>query len=419
MEPTAQEQLMLELVNRARLDPAGEAKMFGIDLNKGLGKGTIKATPKQPLAMNMDLLEAARAHSAWMLDKDVFSHTGVGGSSAGDRMADAGYVFTGNWAWGENIAWQGTTGSLNLTSYIVDQHKALFKSPGHRENILDGDFREIGVGQIQGDFKGYNASMVSQEYAASGNAMRFVTGVMYDDKDGNDFYSVGEGKGGIAVSLGGTTTASMSAGGYQVKAPTGLVTVTFDGDIVFKVDTKQGNAKVDLVDGSTLESSASLTIVDGIQHARLLGIAKTNLTGGNDDDRLDGNAGKNKMWGNGGDDTLNGGRGRDKLFGDNGDDKLVGNGGKDKLLGGAGDDILKGGNGRDTFVFKQDVGDDRVLGFKTGKDRLDFRDIFGSAKKALAAADTDHGNTVFDLPGGDHVTLKGVKASSLSVDDFV
>ncbi len=39
--------------------------------------------------------------------------------------------------------------------------------------------------------------------------------------------------------------------------------------------------------------------------------------------------------------------------------------------------------------------------------------------QALAAADTDHGNTVFDLPGGDHVTLKGVKASSLSVDDFV
>ena len=38
-DATAREQLMLELVNRARLDPLGEARRFGIDLNQGLGSG--------------------------------------------------------------------------------------------------------------------------------------------------------------------------------------------------------------------------------------------------------------------------------------------------------------------------------------------------------------------------------------------
>ena len=31
-----------------------------------------------------------------MLEQDQFSHTGIGGSDPGERMADAGYVFQGN-----------------------------------------------------------------------------------------------------------------------------------------------------------------------------------------------------------------------------------------------------------------------------------------------------------------------------------
>ena len=38
-EATAREQLILELMNRARMDPAGEAARFGISLNKDLAGG--------------------------------------------------------------------------------------------------------------------------------------------------------------------------------------------------------------------------------------------------------------------------------------------------------------------------------------------------------------------------------------------
>jgi Ca2+-binding RTX toxin-like protein len=422
VQPTANEQLMLELVNRARLDPAGEAKRLGIKLNQGLSSGTITAAPKQPLAMDMDLLQAARGHSAWMLDHDVFSHTGAGGSDPGSRMADAGYHFTGNWIWGENISWFGTTGTLDLTSMIVNQYERLFDSPEHRENILLGAFRQIGIGQEKGVFDAgtkYHTSMVTQDFARSGSKV-YVTGVMYDDKDGNDFYSVGEGDSHIRVKTHGHSTHTLSAGGYQIKAAKGFVKVTFDNDIAFKVATSHGNAKVDLVDGSILDSSASLKILKGVDHARLLGIGNNNLTGSNHGDWLEGNAGDNHLRGRGGADRLDGGKGRDTLIGSAGSDVLNGGEGNDRLDGGGGNNQLTGGGGHDTFIFKDGLAYDVVEDFQVGQDKLDFTDFFASAAQALAAAaDDGSGHAVFDLGGGAHVELAGVSVSHLSVSDFI
>jgi hypothetical protein len=234
-QPTAQEQYMLELVNRARLDPTAEAVLYGIDLNQGLPSGTISGTSKQPLAFNLDLIDAARGHSQWMLNTDTFSHTGAGGSSAGDRMEDAGYNFTGSWTWGENIAWQGTTGIPNVTTAVTSQHGGLFKSPGHRKNILNGSFREIGIGTLTGEFSGYNAVMTTQNFAKSGSSI-FLTGVAFDDGViDDDFYTVGEGLGGITVTATRQTdnatfqTTTFGSGGYQVALTPGTYNVTFSG----------------------------------------------------------------------------------------------------------------------------------------------------------------------------------------------
>ena len=41
MALSASEQLLIEMINRARLDPEGEAALFGIDLNQGLSTGTL------------------------------------------------------------------------------------------------------------------------------------------------------------------------------------------------------------------------------------------------------------------------------------------------------------------------------------------------------------------------------------------
>jgi serralysin len=63
-EPTAQEQYMLELINRARLNPQAEAdRSLGGNLNEGLAPGTISTKPKQPLAFDLKLEQAAQGHS--------------------------------------------------------------------------------------------------------------------------------------------------------------------------------------------------------------------------------------------------------------------------------------------------------------------------------------------------------------------
>ncbi len=92
--PSNYEQLILELINRARLDPPAEAVRLGVPLNQGLSSGSISSASKQPLAYNSLLNDAAAAHSNWMLAADIFSHTGSGGSDPQDRMEAAGYQFT-------------------------------------------------------------------------------------------------------------------------------------------------------------------------------------------------------------------------------------------------------------------------------------------------------------------------------------
>ena len=255
-QPTAQEQYMLELVNRARANPNAEAQRYGISLNQGLAAGTLNNSVKQPLVFNSNLIQSSRVHSRWMLDRDQFSHTGSGGSSAGDRMRQNGYQFTGSWTWGENIAWQGSTGVIDATATISDSHEGLFKSPGHRTNLLSDDFREVGIGSLEGEFDGYNALMTTQNFARSGSSV-FLTGFAFTDAVQNDdFYTVGEGLGGLqveAVRDDGQRfqTTTFGSGGYQLALAPGNYTVNFSGNglnqtVQRSVSIGQQNVKLDL-----------------------------------------------------------------------------------------------------------------------------------------------------------------------------
>ncbi len=326
MAQNAYEQYMLELVNRARLDPAAEAALYGVNL------GTITATSKQPLAANDLLLAAAENHSQWMLDTDTFSHTGSGGSSPGTRMANAGYVFSGNWAWGENIAWQGTTGTLNLIAAIKAEHAALFQSQGHRENILNDTFQEVGVGIRTGAFGSYNAAMVTQDFAKSGTGA-FLTGVAYTDTDGDNFYSVGEGRGGVQVAAqlvgGATTTVTTDApGGYDSKLGAGTYNVTMSGGglgaaLGMTIAMAGRNIKLDLLGTTAVACSASLIMGASLVGLTLLGTEDLLATGNALANVIQGNKGANLIDGGAGADTLTGGAGNDtfilKAGQDNGD----------------------------------------------------------------------------------------------------
>ena len=380
-EATAVEQLLLELINRARLDPAGEARRYGIDLNKNLPAGTITAAPKQVLAFNPLLNDAADAHSQWMLDSDIFSHTGINASSPGTRMTSAGYAFSGSWTWGENIAWSGTTGTINANTAILDHHKNLFLSSGHRENILNGDFREVGLGSLTGQFTTngttYNSLMTTEDFAKSETKL-FITGVTYTDTDNNDFYSIGEGAGGRTVQLlqnstSVVSTVSGTAGGYALGTTvTGAVNVQFSGGglaspMGASVTLAASNIKVDLVDGNTILSSATAALTGASANLTLLGIEAVNGTGNKLANVLTGNSAAN---------VLAGLTGNDQLLGGSGADRLSGGAGADTLAGGAGADRLTGGAGADHFVYSSlaeaGAGNDLIGDFQGGIDVIDL-----------------------------------------------
>lgn len=255
-QPTVHEVLVLELVNRARFDPLAEAQRYGIDLNQGLTGTPISSARKPPLAFNLYLIDAARTHSQWMLDADVFDHIGEGGSEPWDRMAAAGYTFTGSWAAAENIAWYGGGGSsVNLTTAAYEHHEGLFKSAGHRVNILNADLREIGIGQKEGDFvdRGRNlrVSMLTEKFARSGSNY-FLTGVVYQDADNNGMYSVNEGLPGITVTVNGQSHTAFSTGAYSVPVRNGTHNITvsgagLDAPVNYTVAVNGANVKFDVI----------------------------------------------------------------------------------------------------------------------------------------------------------------------------
>jgi hypothetical protein len=248
---TDQEQLLLELINRARANPAAEASRLGISLNAGLGPGAITTTPKPPLAPHPALIAAAQAHAQDMLDRGFFAHTNLDGLSAADRAAAAGYPAGA----GENIAWWGTTGTLQRDAEVARRHDALFLSPGHRQNMLLPTYREGGTGIRFGPFQGFNAILVTETFGAQ-TGDPYLTGVVFSDVVVADsFYSMGEGIGGVTItavdnSSGASfaTTAGPS-GGYALALPPGAYTVSAvgaGGGAIVASDVSVGTANVKL-----------------------------------------------------------------------------------------------------------------------------------------------------------------------------
>jgi hypothetical protein len=237
--PTPVEQYMLQLINRARANPAAEAALSGIDLNEGLTPGTISPDAKQPLAFNPQLIDAARSHNAWMMQHDAFAHN-EGATDPGDQMRAAGYLFTGTWSWGQNIAWSGQTPQVPAPgSTAAQEQRDLFVDTtepgrGHRLNLLEANFKQIGMGVTPGTFQSYNAVLVTQDFAAKSGSS-FLLGVAYTDADHTHTYQVGEGLGGLTITATRQgdgaifTTTTWSAGGYALPLDPGTYSVNASG----------------------------------------------------------------------------------------------------------------------------------------------------------------------------------------------
>lgn len=107
------------------------------------------------LKINLLLQEAAQMKADDMAAKGYFSHNSPEGATPWDWFEKAGYDF--NYA-GENLA-------VNFFD-SNDAVEAWMASPGHRANILNKNYTEIGIGVAKGMYEGREAVFIAQMFGS-------------------------------------------------------------------------------------------------------------------------------------------------------------------------------------------------------------------------------------------------------------
>ncbi len=272
-DPSDEEQLVLELINRSRADANAEAQRFLNILQNNLDGAIVSSVDffaqtlidqttgfdtflsamvdqfallpqnQPPLSFNSDLIDAARFHSDDMFQNVFQAHNGTDGRSSFQRMADFGYPNTG--FRGENIfafseSAEHAHAGLDIdwgTSGTTGLNENGMQSPaGHRGSIHSSNFTEIGIGVTLGVNTVGNTTVgpfiITEDFGSRSDITPFITGAAYFDINGNDFYDLGEGLSGITVEVFGNDffAVTTTSGGYSVPVPgNGSYTVTYSG----------------------------------------------------------------------------------------------------------------------------------------------------------------------------------------------
>ncbi|WP_228461209.1 CAP domain-containing protein [Paracoccus liaowanqingii] len=397
-----------------------------------------------PLRIARSLNESADAHSRWMLDADVFSHSGARGSSASARIEQAGFPMYGqSWGTAENLAYVGISGGGDLRDEVRQLHRNLMDSPSHYENIVSPRMEYIGIGLEVGNFQGHTVLMATQNFGRTTGQPALDTGLFPVTAEPALVADV-DSRGDWLDEVFDGAVRQSSPGGRAVEGTAGAD----DFRLGATSDLARGGAGDDWMAGGAGHD----TLYGGAGHDRLIGgLGADLLVGGNGNDTLDGQRGDDRLVGGNGHDLLRGGAGNDTLTGGAGHDTLLGGPGNDRMDGGAGfdylhggpgsdtlrggagndtligargNDLLVGGSGRDTFVFHEGDGADRIADYQPGIDRLLIDDALMSRSVAEFYGDVireTSSGVVLLFGGGDRIALdgRGLTAEDIADDIFL
>ena len=260
-DPTAEEQYLVEILNRARANPPQEGIFLTTQTDSqiqgaygyapfGVNFAAIRAAfnsypSRPPLAFSPYLVGTARNHAQWMAANGIQDHDQPGNTFS-NRIISSGYGAT---AAGENI--YGPVPSM-LYAHVGLNIDWGVPSLVHRNAIMglapDPVYKEVGVGFVASSRQtwsvrvgggvptitvNYSPYAVVQDFGISYDFQNapIVTGVAFTDRDGDIFYTPGEGEGGITVTpdVGTYYAVTSSSGGYAiplVNLPAGTTTVT-------------------------------------------------------------------------------------------------------------------------------------------------------------------------------------------------
>lgn len=145
--------------------------------------------PKDPLYLDYALTEVARLHSADMAENNCFQHESCDGTDTWTRI---GNYYSESYNLGENIAYAGADGRFAVLQMWMCSHS------GHRANIMNAGFNELGVGFASAG--GYN--FFTQDFSG-GNLTDGSPPVRMavDDHNGAFYADWGDSKAPVAMNL--------------------------------------------------------------------------------------------------------------------------------------------------------------------------------------------------------------------------
>ena len=321
-----------------------------------------------PLKLERNLNTAAEDHSKWMLQTDVFSHTGVGGSSATDRIRAADFELSGSWRTAENIAVQSERGDPGFRDDVANLHTSLMNSPGHRANLLNPDLVYIGIGVEAGDFNfgsgEFESVIVTQNFGST--------------------------QGNVDLDTGSSPAPTPEPEPEPAPAP-----MPEPEPVPVPVPKPEPDPQPEPTPISEPEPTPEPTPAPEPEPEPEPEPTPT-PTACND---------SFIFWGTAGNDTLCGGDSRNIILGNRGDDVIDGGGGNDYLFGGC---------GVDNFVFRPDFGRDVIGDFQTGTDTLDLSALnFDSVEEALGNAREIFNHVYIAFETGDDIFLANTDLAEL------
>ncbi len=278
-EPTPEETLIVELMNRFRANPSAEADLIAPPGKSGGGidwkmfRDEMKALkPMPPVVFNLDLLDAARKHSYYMIHNGLThdetpGKVGFYGASPADRIKLSGFKGGG---WAEN-AFAGSAGAQDShDGFLVDAGPGgpggMQKDRGHRKNMIGG-YREVGPGGVP------TARGLSVTHDFGSRDVRMAGGVVYIDANANNFYDVGEGVGQVTISASdGAAITTWKSGAYtlDLKGQKEVTLTAFLGGEKFSKTFPAGkdNVKFDWAVPKEIPLKAADKLIDAADKAK-------------------------------------------------------------------------------------------------------------------------------------------------------
>lgn len=218
---SAEEQYFVYLLNRARHDPVAYQRQAGLPVDLS------QIAPRPPLAVNDQLMRSADQRADEMACYDYIGHHSPVTKAWPNQVARShGYALPSAWPNDNNFIESIAAGDwydradVPLDALIIDQG---LPSATHRRHLLgvDGFYaenREIGIGFASEPNSTYDHYW-TVHIARREEAGTFLTGVVFEDGNGNGRYDSGEGLPRVSIETIGLATLTNDAGGFSLAVP--------------------------------------------------------------------------------------------------------------------------------------------------------------------------------------------------------